>query len=54
MLKRANDPSYPVDRFFLVTFEDGLAAIKVRRFMAYQVPFQLLIILLQVNRSTNS
>jgi len=30
LLKRASDPSYATDRFFLVTFEDGLSAIKVR------------------------
>lgn len=30
MLKRASDPSYATDRFFLVTFEEGLTAIKVR------------------------
>lgn len=28
MLRRASDPSYATDRFFLVTFEDGLSAIK--------------------------
>ena len=33
MLKRATDQSYSTDRFFLVTFEDGPAAIKVRPFI---------------------
>lgn len=30
MLKRAVDPTYATDRFFLVTFEDAASAIKVR------------------------
>lgn len=34
MLKRALDPTYATDRFFLVTFEDSASAIKVWTFLA--------------------
>ena len=50
MLKRATDPSYAMDRFFLVTFEDGLAAIKVRSLCGF--PARPLV--LRLHKTANS
>jgi hypothetical protein len=57
MLKRATDSSYATDRFFLVTFEDGPAAIKVCDLLHFlciiiQVPQNILNITI-TNKRTN-